>query len=315
MKLLGLLLLLACSPALAAASALPVKVFLCAGQSNMSGTFMGPEGPPGYAGVFPAQNIWFRWSDIETKNDKWDPMAAGAGGFGPDKTFTLEMAKAYPDSQVAILKVHRGATPIEFWLAGPTNPYNTRLGAAELAKQVAAVTADLNAQKASGKIPDWTWAGLIWMQGEGDANGVNQPPGTYLALLKSLAAWARSATATPNLPIVIGRISSQLSPTVVRASGTLRVSKSKGAPNDLNILPDECDNLDDGQKRGPLWHDKQLQNVRADEVAFCQQDPKAAWIDIDDLTPTDPYHYNAAGYEEMGRRFAKAYLNLVKSSP
>ena len=169
-------------------------------------------------------------------------------------------------------------------------------------------------KKQSGEIPGWAWAGFIWMQGEGNANGVIMPPGSYLPELNKLAAWSRTATATPNLPIVIGRISSQLSPSVVRDSGDLRVSKAK-APNNPAALPDDCDNLDDGQKRGPLWHDKQLQNVRADQLAFCAADPRAAWVNIDDLPLHDGYHYAAPGYVEMGDRFAKAYLELIRAKP
>jgi hypothetical protein len=259
--------------------------------------------------------IWYRWSDIQTFNDKWDPLDATPCGFGPEKTFALEMAKAFPGNVIAILKVQRGATPIEFWNQGDPNPYNGRQGATELARQIAAVTADLDAKKKSGEIPGWTWGGFIWMQGEGNANGVITAPGSYLSELQKLAAWTRTATNTPNLPIIIGRISSQLSPAVVRASGDLRVSKAKATPADKNVLPDECENLDDGQKRGPLWHDKQLQNVRADQLAFCEQDLRAAWINIDDIVLQDPYHYAPPGYAEMGRRFARAYLDLVKAKP
>ena len=312
MKLLSILLCLNLLNAAAQTPGLPVKVFLCAGQSNMGGAGNTAGLDATTAALFPDKDIWYRWSDIEHSNNKWDPLDGPPGGFGPEKTFAVEMAKAYPGSRIAILKVQRGATPIDFWLKGDPNPYNSRLGAAELDKQVAAVIADLNARKASGEIPGWEWSGFIWMQGEGDANGVMQPPGTYLALLKKLAAWSRTATGTSNLPIVLGRISSQLSPAVVRASGDVRASKSKAKPGDTNVLPDECDNLDDGQKRGPLWHDKELQLVRADEVAFTTQDPKSAWVNIDDLVLADGYHYPASGYAEMGRRFARMYLDLVK---
>jgi hypothetical protein len=317
MKLILLILLIlqfSLITALADTTALPVKVFLCAGQSNMGGAGNGAGLDAETAAQFPDKAIWYRWSDILTHNDKWDPLDAHCG-FGPEKTFALEMAKAFPGNIIAIVKVQRGATPIEFWTPGESNPYNSRLGAPELARQVAAVTADLDAKKKAGEIPGWEWGGFIWMQGEGNANGGIMPPNSYLPELQKLAAWARTATATPNLPIVIGRISSQLSPSVVRASGGLRISKSKAPPNATKFLPDDADYVDDGQKRGPLCYDKQLQNVRHDQLAFCDQDIRAAWVNIDDLVLVDGYHYAASGYAEMGRRFAKVYLDLIKATP
>ena len=150
MKLALLFLQVMIMSALAQTAALPVKVFLCAGQSNMSGAGTDEGVDAATAASFPDKNIWYRWSDIVTHNDRWDPLDASPGGFGPEKSFALEMAKAFPKYRIAIVKVHRGATPIEFWTPGEANPYNSRQGAPELAREVAAVTADLNAKEAVG---------------------------------------------------------------------------------------------------------------------------------------------------------------------
>jgi hypothetical protein len=310
--MLGLLAVVSVSPTTAVPASRPVKVFLCAGQSNMGGCNVSAEGPAGLEGRFPAKGIWHRWSDIETKNDKWDAMEAGACGFGPEKMFALEMAKAYPNHQIAILKVQRGATPISFWTPGEANPYNSRLGVKELSRLIRAVSDDLNARKTAGEIPSWEWAGFIWMQGEGDANGVVAPAGTYLKQLKELLAFVRGATATPALPVVLGRISAQLSPRVVRESGVLRFSKAR-EPDPNAWVPDDIENVDDGRKRGPLTHHQGLVNVRNDQEQFCREDAHAAWIDIDDLPLADAWHYAAAGYMKMGERFAGAYLKLVSA--
>ena len=96
---------------------------------------------------------------------------------------------------------------------------------------------------------------------------------------------------------------------MVRETGMLRVSKSK-SPDGKGIA-DHADFLDDRQKRGPIWFEVKLANVRADQVAFCAADRRAAWVDIDDLPLRDRWHYQPGGYAEMGRRFARAHRDLT----
>jgi hypothetical protein len=171
------------------------------------------------------------------------------------------------------------------------------------------VTKVLDEDKAAGRIPDWAWAGVVWMQGEGDANGTMAPAGVYREKLGRLAAWVRAQTMVADLPMIVGRISAQLSPAVVRDTGMLRVSQSKSS--DGKGIADDADFLDDGRRRGPIWYAAKLAQVRADQVAFATADPCAAWVDIDDLPLRDFWHYTAGGYAEMGRRFARAYRALT----
>lgn len=229
-----------------------------------------------------------------------------SGSFGPEQTFALEMKKLYPDCQIAVVKVAKGATPINFWL--PAGSGSDPLGWKTLLESIEQTTVSLNKEKAAGAIPDWSWGGFVWMQGEGDANGAMEPAGTYLPKLKKLTALVREKTETPQLPIVIGRISWQLAPSVVRDSGMLRVSRAKSP--DGKGIDNRGDCIDDGQKRGPIWFEQKLVQVRNDQEAFCAQDGHAAWADIDDLVVKDNWHYNADGYAEIGRRFAKAYRTL-----
>jgi hypothetical protein len=289
----------------------PVKVFLCAGQSNMAGIGNRNGLDPADARLFPASAIrfWFASPGRDSASTEWTALGSGPGGFGPEQLFAIEMKRLFPHDQVAIVKVSRGATAINYWLPADGEGASHPLGHRTLAATIATVTRNLDREKAAGDIPVWAWSGFVWMQGEGDANGTLAPAGVYLEKLRQLATWVREQTGVADLPIVLGRISAQLSPAVVRDTGMLRVSKAK-SPDGKGIA-DQADFLDDGQRRGPIWFAAKLAHVRADQEAFCVTDRRAAWVDIDDLPLRDFWHYDAGGYAEMGRRFARAYRGLT----
>lgn len=295
----------------AASPGRPVKVFLCAGQSNMAGAGSRNGLDPADAKLFPdpAVRFWFASPGRDNASTEWSALGSGPGGFGPEQLFAIEMKRLFPDDQIAVVKVSRGATPISYWLpAGETTGAHPP-GHRTLAATIETVSQGLNGERTDGRIPDWSWAGFVWMQGEGDANGTMTPAGVYREKLQRLAAWVRGRTGVADLPIVVGRISAQLSPGVVRETGMLRVSKAKSP--DSKGIADGADFLDDGQRRGPIWFDAKLAHVRGDQMAFCAADPCAAWVDIDDLPLRDYWHYTAGGYAEMGRRFARAYRDLT----
>lgn len=289
--------------AIAASSGKPVKVFLCSGQSNMAGAGSMNGLSEEDKAQFPDQTVryWCLKPSAADRVCKWNPLGTMSCGFGPEQTFALEMKKLYPDFQIAVVKVAQGATVINYWLPDGG-------GGKTLFEAIEKTTTSLNDEKASGTIPDWSWGGFVWMQGEGDANGTMEPAGTYLKKLSQLALLVREKTRQPQLPVVIGRISWQVAPSVVRDSGMLRVSRGKSS--DGKGIDNRADYLDDGKKRGPVWFEKKLVQVRDDQQAFCAQDGHAAWVNIDDLVVIDNWHYNAAGYAEMGRRFAKAHQKL-----
>lgn len=303
--------LLLAAAADAAAGDRPVRVFLCAGQSNMAGIGSRNGLDPADARLFPdpAVRFWFASPGRDNPSTQWSALGTGSGGFGPEQLFAIEMKRLFPTDQIAIVKVSRGATPINYWLPGEgTNGFRPP-GHQTLAATIETVRQNLDREKAAGSIPDWAWAGFVWMQGEGDANGTMAPAGVYREKLQRLARWVRDQTRTADLPIVIGRISAQLSPSVVRDTGMRRVSRAKSAGG--KGIADDADFLDDGRPRGPIWYEAKLAHVRADQLAFVVADPCADWVDIDDLPLRDFWHYNADGYAEMGRRFARAYRDLT----
>jgi hypothetical protein len=58
--------------------------------------------------------------------------------------------------------------------------------------------------------------------------------------------------------------------------------------------------------------DKHWDAVRTAQEKVAADDPRAAWVDTDDLNgPKNDLHYTKAGYEELGRRFAAKAIELL----
>lgn len=283
----------------------PVLLFIAAGQSNMEG-----RGKPAeYNALIPAaqlprKDIWLRWNTTkENGGADWSPLGSGKQ-FGLELSFILKMAEAYPDYTIALVKVAKGATPIAFYTPGKPSQYNSKEGYLALKREIEGAVNDLKAKVQAGVIPSYKVAGFIWMQGEDNANGIIIKDKTveYLAQLKIFLSFINEAAGTEHIPFVLGRISAQLSPSIVRESGKERVAK------------DEKDNREylDGQKRGPIWYDAKLNEVRADQEAITKDYTPSAWVNIDDLPLTDAWHYKPKEYVEIGNRFATAMLPLIK---
>lgn len=52
--------------------------------------------------------------------------------------------------------------------------------------------------------------------------------------------------------------------------------------------------------------------VRAAQEKVAADEKLGAWVDTDDLNGNAGLHYNKAGYEELGRRFAKRAIELIR---
>jgi hypothetical protein len=52
--------------------------------------------------------------------------------------------------------------------------------------------------------------------------------------------------------------------------------------------------------------------VRAAQEKVAAAEPLGAWVDTDDLNGKDGLHYNKQGYAELGRRFAKGAIELIR---
>lgn len=117
--------------------------------------------------------------------------------------------------------------------------------------------------------PETEFAGLFWLQGEADAL-LQSSSNNYSTNLTNFIQRLRYDLGMANLPIVIGRITNKS--TMLIAAGT----------------------------------------VRAAQEAVGKPANNTAWVDTDGLTmdPTNQLHYLDAGLKTVGERFALAWLNL-----
>ena len=116
-------------------------------------------------------------------------------------------------------------------------------------------------------------AGIVWMQGESDAHYSVEIAERYQANLKRLMDLIRAAFRTDDLPVVIGRISS-------------------------------------AKKDPPSWKHGDI--VRAAQATYVMSDANAALVTTTDgYGYSDPWHYDSAGYLDLGREFANAMFSLA----
>ena len=60
--------------------------------------------------------------------------------------------------------------------------------------------------------------------------------------------------------------------------------------------------------------DEHWEGVRKAQVEAAEASPRGAWVDTDDVD-IDGIHYTAAGYKELGKRFAEKAIALIKNQP
>lgn len=86
---------------------------------------------------------------------------------------------------------------------------------------------------------------------------------------------------------------------------------------ELNVVIGRISDFDIGSEKYGDW-DK----IREIQVKVAESRPRTAWVNTDDLNDkvkdgkkVDDLHMTSEGYDEMGRRFAEAALNLLESNP
>ena len=123
-------------------------------------------------------------------------------------------------------------------------------------------------------------ATFIWMQGEADSKAQNSD--VYLASLHGLKKQLEQDLKRTDLNFIIGRLSD---------SGLYRRRDKKRIEN-------------------PHW-----EGIRKAQQAFADASQRAVWIDTDDLNgEKNALHLiKPEGYENLGKRYVKAAVELVKA--
>lgn len=278
------------------------KVFYLGGQSNMDGygtvaelpaelnrpltgvmIFHGntvPDGEPvdgrGLWGVLkPGHGRDFR---SDGKNNIYSDR------FGLELTFARRLKELEPDSNIALIKYSRGGTSIAMEAAGGFGCWDPDFEGGEGAGKgvnqydhflatirMATAVRDIDGDGEEDRLVP---AGILWMQGESDAAVAEEIARRYEGNLKRLIDLIRAALRTDDLPAVIGRIS------------------DSGRDTD-----------------GKVWDFGPI--VREAQESFVEKDASAALVtSTDQYGYSDTWHYDTAGYIDLGVEFAEAWKRL-----
>jgi hypothetical protein len=201
--------------------------------------------------------------------------------FGVELTFGKRMKELYPKSNIAIIKYSRGGTSIDSAAAGEAgcwqeiytkgngiNQYDHFLATVKNAYSFTDINGD-------GKVEELVPSGIVWMQGESDAN-LESSALKYEENLTNLMRLIRKAFLNDNLPVAIGRIS------------------------------------DSGKSpKGKVWAYGDI--VRIAQADFVKKDRKAVLVtSTDSYAYSDPWHYDSKGFIDLGNKFAEALYSISK---
>lgn len=296
MKSKVLLLLLALSVII---SGKEYKLFYLGGQSNMQGFGNITDLPDEYNKMFETIRIFnANWSDDNTGIDGkgiWDALKPGYGygsksdgtvnilsdKFGPELTFGIKIQELFPDDNIAILKYAKGGSSIEigaskygswnpdYFQGNNINQWDHFLAAVNDAMSVKDIDGD-------GEEDKLTIAGIIWMQGESDADNSEENARKYEANLAKLLNMIRAAFRVDDIPVVIGKIADS-------AAGTDK-------PN----MP-------------------AIKYVWEGEENYVKNDPNSALVEETlNYSFVDRWHFDSAGQIDLGIRFAEKVFGLIE---
>lgn len=288
------------------AQAKTYHLYALAGQSNMDGYGHVKDAPAELRGPIGGVRIFhspmLRNGEPATGRGVWSDLRAGHGvdfkfdgkanklgeRFGLELTFARRMRELRPDQNIAIVKYSRGGTSISLkaknanrfgsWDADFDGGSGAGAGVNQYDHFLATLRSALRVRDIDGDGEDDTLvpAGVLWMQGESDGQDPG-PAADYEANLKRVMDLMRAALRTDDLPVVIGRIS---------------------------------DSFKDGKKVWPHGA-----TVRAGMASFVANDKAAALVTATDRYGySDPWHYDTAGYLDLGERFAEA-LHGINRDP
>ncbi len=274
------------------------RLFYLGGQSNMDGYGYNADLPDSLKSGF--DNVWiFHGNPVpdEAPNGglgKWSPLGPGHGvgfssdgkddklsnRFGIELTFAKRLQQLYPGEKIALVKYSRGGSSIDSLAAGTFGSwemdYRGTNGINQWDHFLVTVNQALKTQDIDGDGREEVLVptGIIWMQGESDAAFTEGIANRYYANLKRLMDLIRASLHKDDLAVVIGKIS------------------------------DSWNN-----ERGKVWEFGEL--VQYAQEKYAKTDRRAAIVRSTRYYKySDPWHYNSAGYIDLGWQFAEAVYRL-----
>lgn len=266
----------------------PLKVFILAGQSNMVGwgdsLKLSDDLRKGNDRVLMFENG--RWQPLKPnrkaqKNQQKFGMTEFS--FGPEIAFGHEMAKAWPDETIGIVKLAVGGTSILTWKPKWAKDDANRVGQGRVGSLYKRLIEKVEQAR---KARDIEIVGFVWIQGGGDMKNVAVAK-EYLDNLKSLVAGVRKDTGVRDLPFLCGSV------------------RRTDDPDDLSdVTPERIS----GPYPAILWvvkaqweAQKAIPNTRTVILRDIEKHPMNV-------------HYNTEGQLKVGKLFAKEFLSLTERS-
>jgi hypothetical protein len=203
--------------------------------------------------------------------------------FGPELSFGHTLAAELPDSRIALVKYALGGSGLApgVGLGGwhPTDRHGHRRNQFDHAMKTlrnALAEKDIDGDGVRDLLIP---AGIVWMQGESDANANYEIAAAYENNLALLVQTLRSELGNDDLPVVIGKIT------------------DSHMAEDGSVM-DYSDSVQEAQAR------------------YAQSDPCAELVTVTEALnyhEDDPWHYDSDGFIRMGEAFAEAVLRLDRT--
>ncbi len=166
------------------------RVFLLAGQSNMSGAGLFDELKKSEQKAPEGVKIWNKneWQDVGPG------VSANEGRFGPELAFGRAMRKAFPDDAIYLIKTASGGTSMhKHWNVESGTMRKRFLETAQAALK------NLDKERVKYEID-----GMLWMQGESDA--AQGKGAEYEESLKKFIKDMRREFKEREMPFIMGQI-------------------------------------------------------------------------------------------------------------
>ena len=273
------------------------------GQSNMDGYGLASELPEtltnGVDGVWIFHGNMGKDGMPPDGRGLWQPLKAGHGRnfasngstntysdrFGVELTLSTRLRELFPHRNIALIKYSRGGTALD-----PEAPAANQFGC-------------------------WD---PVWDGGEGEGKGINQ----YDHFLATVAnAWADDDIdddGEPDTLIPAGILWMQGESD---ATGSMEIAE-RYAENLAHLMSlireafasDELPIVVGRITDWKVWTHGTI--VRAEQASFVEKDGNAALVtSTDNYNASDKWHYDTAGYLDLGERFAEALAGLMTNSP
>lgn len=276
------------------------ELYYLGGQSNMEGFGYSAELASDMAVV--SDNVMIFAGQMALDNathggvGSWQPLRPGFGTgfktdgetielsdrFGPELLFGQTMVEGRPGRKIAIVKYALGGSGLADGVGyGNWHPdFSTGAG---LNQYDHALKTLRNALAVSDIDRDGTHdrlipSGIVWMQGEADAYDSQVAADAYRANIERLMDLLRAALRVDDLPVVIGRIT------------------DSGMSDDGSVMD-------------------YIGTVQEAQQDFVTNDECAAYVTVTDELGylDDGWHYDTAGFVELGSAFAHAMRELQET--